>query len=375
VAVQIGSVEVITSLEGALDLEPEWDALAAAHGRTPFALPALALAWWRHLGSGELLVVAVRGRSGELLAVGPFHRRRLAGLRVARWLGTGLGSVAELVCRPGAEVAADAVWQVLPEHVQVLDLLECRDDGAGLMELRRSDQWVTGLRVVDLCLVLDLSEAETIDDVLAGRSIRKKLNRYDRALEAAGGSFRVEVVTDRAAFHRVLAEVTEIYDEAERANPRQHLLADRWRPFVIEALDTAADRGQLVAFVGRLDERAVAFDLALRVGDTLCDWVGRYRPSVASLSVGHLMCREIVGWALAQDIARLDLLLGDHDYKRRWTNSHYDTIDVDGARPGWSAPARWLLQGVRAVHPLQRVAREGARRLRSSGGGARDERC
>ena len=299
------SIDVITSAEAARALEPEWDALAVAHARTPFALPALALSWWQHMGRGELLLVAARNRSGELLAVGPFHQRTMGSLRVARWLGTGLGSVAELVQQPDTPEAASAIWRALAEQVQVLDLIECRDDGDGLLELRRSPDWTTELRVADLCPVLDLSRLTSLDEFLARGSLRRHLERRGRKVTAAGSSFAVEVVTDPEDLGRVLPEITEVYDESERAHPRQHLLADPWRPFVVAGLTAAAERGQLVVFVGRLDDRAVAFDVVLRIGTTLADWVGRYRPDAAPFSVGHLLIRQVVQWALDNGITTI----------------------------------------------------------------------
>ncbi len=359
--VQIGGVEILTSTDAARAIEPEWDALAVAYGRTPFALPAMALSWWRHAGQGELLVIAVRGRSGELLAVGPFHLRRLAGVRVARWLGTGLGSVAEVVSRPDVPAAAEAVWHALADRAQLLDLSECRGDGVGLLELRRSTGWRTDLHVVDLCPILDLSNLSSVDELLADRSnLRKKLPRYDRAVAARGSSFAVEVVTDPADFVRVLPEVTEVCDEAEAAQPRHHIFRGPHAPFAVEALTTAAARQQLVAFVGRLDGRAVAFDIALRIGDTLADWVGRYRPEVAELSVGHLVLRDVVRWSLDNGITTVDLLVGDHEYKRRWSSAHYDTVDITGSHGPWRTPARALLHSVHALHPVREALR-GAR--------------
>lgn len=355
---QVGAVQVLTSADAARDLEPEWDALAVAQGRTPFALPAMALSWWEHLGQGELLVVAVRGRSGELLAVGPFHLRRLGGLRIARWVGTGLGTVAEVLSRPDVPAATDAVWDAVAERAQVLDLSECRDDGAGLLELRRSPRWRTDLRVVDLCPTLDLSSLSSVDELLADRSnLRKKLRRYDRAIDGNGSSFAVEVVTEPAHFARVLPEVRAVCDEAEAAQPRQHLFRGLYQPFAEQALQTAAERQQLVAFVGRLGGRAVAFDVAVRIGDTLADWVGRYRPDVADLSVGHLVLRDVVGWSLANGIRTIDLLVGDHEYKRRWSSGHYDTVDITGSHGPWRAPAGMLLQGVHALHPARQALR------------------
>src|SRR5690606_38785756 len=120
---------------GLAALEPEWDELARRAGRTPFALPALALAWWRHLGRGRPLVVTVRSARGRLLALAPLHERRLGPFRLVRWMGTGLGSVAEVLVDPEANGALDAVWSAVARRRRILDLVEYRQGGGGLTAL------------------------------------------------------------------------------------------------------------------------------------------------------------------------------------------------------------------------------------------------
>jgi CelD/BcsL family acetyltransferase involved in cellulose biosynthesis len=358
VATRVGEPDVITSLASAEAVEPEWDALAERFGRTPFALPALALSWWRHLGHGELMVITVRGRSGELLCVAPLHRRALPGLRVARWLGTGLGSVSELVMRPDCAPAATAVWNVLGQHVQALDLLEYRHDGFGLLELRRSARWSSRLRIADLSPTLQLETTWTMGDLLAGRSnLRKKLAHYDRAVAATGQSFQVEMITRPERVAEVVPDMIAIDDKADRAHPRARLLSGRWQPFMLDALRVAAHRGQLVVFLGRLGRRPVAFDIAVRVGATLATWTGGYDPGVAHLAPGHLLMREIARWGLDHDIATIDLLIGDAEYKRRWSTSSYDTVDVVAGDPRRRRSPAALVDVAHAIHPLKQRMR------------------
>ncbi|WP_323792709.1 hypothetical protein, partial [Nocardioides sp.] len=101
--------DLTVTLEAAEALAPEWDALADACEAGPFARPLFALTWWRTLGTGELRVVTVR-QDGELVALAPLHRRRVGPLQVVRWLGHGLGTVAEALVRPDRPGADAALW-------------------------------------------------------------------------------------------------------------------------------------------------------------------------------------------------------------------------------------------------------------------------
>ena len=64
---------VLTTIEEATDLpaldrlRPEWEALwRAVPEATPFQSPAWLIPWWRHVGEGALLVLALRA-AGRLV--------------------------------------------------------------------------------------------------------------------------------------------------------------------------------------------------------------------------------------------------------------------------------------------------------------------
>jgi hypothetical protein len=75
------STECVRDLGGLAALRPEWRALwRRCPAATPFQSPAWLLPWWRHLGGGELLAIAVR--DGErLVGDGPLAatKEQLAG--------------------------------------------------------------------------------------------------------------------------------------------------------------------------------------------------------------------------------------------------------------------------------------------------------
>ncbi len=73
---EIGAMtaSVLTTVEVLEALEPEWEGLWAADGwATPFQSAAWLLPWWRHVGEGELLVVAVRDGVGRLVGLLPMY--------------------------------------------------------------------------------------------------------------------------------------------------------------------------------------------------------------------------------------------------------------------------------------------------------------
>jgi CelD/BcsL family acetyltransferase involved in cellulose biosynthesis len=352
------TIEVLRTVEEVDRIEDDWDTLARTCGGAPFTLPAVAMAWWRHCGQGRLRVVTVRDADGALRAIAPLHDRRLGPGTAIRWLGTGLGSVCEVVAAPGDEAAAVAVWTTVRPHRDVLDLHSCRADGTGLRDLAAA----TGLRVrstpTEPCPVVDLSTIEGPSAHIEGRRyLRKKLNRYDRIVEAAGLPFGIEVVVDADRLTAVVPELDAVHDAAEAARPRQHLLAAPWRAFTLDAMVRTARRGQLAVFLARQGDRPVAFDICFRVGSRLGNWLGRFDPVAAEISPGHLLLRRELEWSAEQGITTLDLLVGEDEYKMRWATGTYGTAHLVGGTPLALAVGHRALEVRDRLHGLARRRR------------------
>ncbi len=337
-------VEVITRLEALEAIAPEWEALADACRAGPCARPGYALAWWRHRGRGRLMVCVVRDAQGALVALAPLHQRGVGPLRVGRWLGHGLGTVAEALVSPAHEEAAGVLWRALRSPFLVLQLTDSRDGGAGLEALASDPKRTTTSVHRNRCPVVTLEPGV---DEMAGsgrRRIRRTLSVAAHRLAAAGLEFRVDVATDRPGLERLLPDVHAVSDESEAGRPLHHFLRDEWEPFTLELLTHGVDTGTMVVLVGYLDDRPVCFDLAFRFQDTLSAWVGRFDPSAAAYSPGHLLQRAGLAWAKEHGITTVDLLLGDDAYKRRWATGGYDTLEVTSGRRATMALVAPLLR-------------------------------
>ncbi len=340
--------------EATAELVPHWRALAEECGAGPFPRPDFALGWWRHLGRGRLLLVTVR-RDGMLVALAGLHERSYGPLRVARWLGHGLGSVSEVLVRPGHEDADAHVWSALQDGRRVLQLVEYRRGGGGLRALGGDPHWHTRVEAHDVCPVIDLRGGGAAGHLEqpGRRNIRRTVRAARRHLADAGLTHTVETVCDSARWLQVLPEVTAVYDAAERSRPRLHLLRPPWRGFVISFLEAALVREEAVVFVGRLDQRAISFDIVLRTGTTMHSWIGRFDPAARRFSPGHLLQYVGIDWAGEHNVARIDLLLGDAAYKRQWATDAYGTLSVTSCRPLARTLASPALQVIEAASLLK----------------------
>ncbi len=295
----------------------------------------------------------VRDEAGRVRAVAPLHTRPLGPLRAVRWLGTGLGSVCEVVAAPGDDDAADAVWSSLHPSRDVLDLVEYVVAGAGSGGLGPASTHPVRRTPMESCPVIDLAAVGSAAGLLSTRkNLRKALARAERATDQSGRPFTVEAVTDAARVSDVLPEIVAVVDAAEAARPRQHLLRPPWRDFTVSALTDAAHRGQLAAFVGRHGDRPVSIDINFVVGSRMGAWFGRFDPTAAEISPGHQLLRAEVGWAVDTGLRTIDLLVGEDDYKMRWATGTYATEHVVGGSSLARSVGTRLVDGRQRLHHM-----------------------
>ncbi len=326
-------LRVLTSPDELTALRPGWDELAEVSRASPFASWLWCSTWWRHLGEGRLHVVVCE-ESGAPVALAPLHDRQRLALRVTRFLGHGLGTVSELVVAPGHDEAGVRIFDhLLSSPNRFLELVEYRAPASGLLGPALAGA-PSDVEVRDRCPVIRLEG--TLDDYLAARpkSLRRALRVAGQHLAEKGAQHRTEVVTTPERLQAVLPEVRAVYDLAERSAPRQHFLAGSLAEFTSELLGAAAEQGRLRLFLSRVDGQPVSFDMAFATDGRLSIWVGRFDPAFAQLSPGHLSQLAIVERAFQEGLDEVDLLLGDHPYKRRWSTGNYETLEVHAARSG-----------------------------------------
>ncbi len=334
-------VRLVDDVAEAAALAGEWEELAEVCGTGPLSRPRHALAWWRTLGRGRLLLATARV-DGRLVVLAPLHERRLGPVRRVRWLGHGLGTVAEMLVSPGHDAAARAAWKAVSTPTRVLDLVEARGDTPSWKVL--ADLTVKGrrteLRVRDVCPVAVIG-GDGLEHVRApgNRNLRQALRKADRRLSADGRAFRCTVTADPAVFEDLLPAVRAVFDAAEAERPRHHLLEPPYADFVLGYLRESFAAGAAVAIVGYVDDEPASFQILLLTGRPHDDsgvvslWLCRFAPAFAAYSPGHLTYRAAFTWAAAQGWRQFDLLLGSSQSKNQWSTGWYETHELRDGTP------------------------------------------
>jgi len=361
--------EIVLGREGFAALEPHWEKLAAAGGvETPFQSFSWLDLWLQHRGLNiEPFILVLHG--GETIA--PLGRARRAGIRVLQLLGSPDSDYLGLVTTRSMDESWDGLARALSGHRRSFDLLHLdsvRHRGPILSALSRHLGAGGRERPYEVCpwIATNRSWPELL--VAQGAGLRNEIKRWNRRMQELGG-----VTTERVhppVAGAILSELIEVertswkWEEGSAA-----LRGGSQRGFVSAVLGDS--RSELVVWLLRVEGKLVAFAVVL-MGDTRWYYyLTSFRKDVAN--AGSFLLSHIVEAACAENCTVLDLLRGDHGYKRAWTNVTSPVYEIAwpanvlGRAAALGYAARWrAAQSERLVRLRSRVLRIGDRRRRPS---------
>lgn len=318
-------VEEVTSAEGLERLRPDWEALwAALPGATPFQSPAWLIPWWRHVGEGELLTLAIH-EGGLLAGLLPLYRyaRPEGGERLLFPLGIATTDYLDVLVRPGHEAAVLAAASrhlALRASCDTWDWPQLRP-GALLLALPSPADWTAALTPADPCPCLALpAHAADLAGRVSGKTLRDLRTVRRRAEQAGTLRWETEAEGIEAPFEALLrlhaARWATRGEEGVLASPRVQA-AHR------EALPALHRAGLLRFHVLRLDGAIVAVLYALadppgHAERRLYCYLSGFDPALERLSPGMLLVGRAVEAAVAEGFVAVDFLRGRERYKYFW---------------------------------------------------------
>jgi CelD/BcsL family acetyltransferase involved in cellulose biosynthesis len=294
------------------ELRDEWTALAERCGN-PFSTWEWASTWWAHFGRDRpLLITACRRPDGTLAAILPLYLSSRGPLRLARFVGHGVGDVLGPICAPeDAPLAADGLRQLIADEGRRWDLL--------LAERMPSDIFgglVPGHVLQTEANPLLPTEGASWDEYLASCSsnmrgqIRNKRNKLQRKL---GAQFRLAEDPDRLdEDFDTLVKLHHVRWGEPRSFPEDRTAFHR--AFVRQAFD----RGWLRLWFLEVDDQAVAAWYGLRFGDVEWYYQSGRDPEWDRWSVGLTLLARTLQGAFDDGMSAYAFLRGDEGYKKRF---------------------------------------------------------
>lgn len=307
--------EILNSAEGWAAIEPEWLELWRRDPRaTPFQSPMWLLPWWRHFGSNDLAIVAVRDH-GRLEALAPLYVLRDDDESLGLFLGTGISDYLDILSVDGG--AESALMEALPQiDCAVWDLQQLRPDSP-LLRAAAPKNWSDHVESQDPCLVLSIEAAGNELEHLLSTHFRKKL-RYCRRTLARSAPLTFDVVnsTNADAFLDALFRLHAA--RWQRRGMPGMLADDVIQQFHRDVAHRMLEAGALRMLRMCLGERPIAVFYGFAHHRTVYFYLSGYDPEFEKLSPGNVVIEEAIVAAAREGATAFDFLRGAEEYKRAW---------------------------------------------------------
>jgi CelD/BcsL family acetyltransferase involved in cellulose biosynthesis len=329
-----------------------WDDLAGRVDASPFLHPGWIRAWSGAFGRGPLELHLLR-QEGELVAALPLERTRLGRSSPTNFDTPEFGILA--VDPEAARALADEVLGRVNGRLSLGFL----GGGSELGEWRAA-AGRAGRRAVERTLERS-PYVEIADDVEAqvrerlGSKSFGELRRRRRRLEERG-RVELEVADGQERLEPLLAEGYALegsgWKEAAGSSIEARPAARR---FYDDMARWAAARGILRLCFLRVDGKPIAFKLGLEANGALHSCKGGYDPTESRFAPGHLIVWELLRWASARGLHRLELLGDAYPWKLEWTDVARERVLFEAFGSSAAGRSLWL---------AERYGRPIAKRLR-----------
>jgi CelD/BcsL family acetyltransferase involved in cellulose biosynthesis len=308
----VGRLDPLPAFES---VRQEWSELARASGNI-FSTLEWATSWWGHFGrEGRLHLSAWRGPEGRLLAILPLYTTSLGPLRLARLVGSPLGSRVHPICAPSDRAEAGlGLVEALAVLRPALFIAEA---------LPGDESWTEHIPGALLSQVpsplLELDGFETWDDYLRTRSsnFRQELGRKERKLRREH-SLAFRLADDRSRLRDDIESFFSLHND--RWATESSLVASARVEFLREFAAIAFDHAWLRLWFLELDEEPVAAWLGFRYQDVETYYQAGRRLALADGSVGQVLLAHTIREALADGMREYRLGPGGSPYKYRFTD-------------------------------------------------------
>jgi len=342
--------EVIRDVGSLRALETGWREAAAVSGNL-FVTPDWYLQHFDAHPADRPAVVAVRNEGGHVVAVIPLvddgRSVRFAGAAFGDRFGAVVLDRSALDPLSAWRLASPVLRRIAEKRLIVLD----RMDSAARPRVPGA---FTFVEASDVLPYISLRSV-TWEEWLAQRSgnFRSQIGRKQKRLERAADVRFVEVRDPAAAGAALRAHFDLHYRRRETMGDGSSLASPAARRFHFGLVDRLAARGWLRLWLLKCDEVPVASWYGWRIGPCYAYYQAGFDPGWSDYSPGMLLMIKTVAAAFEEGAEEYDLLLGDEQYKQRFTADErrvQTTVIGRGTSPSFLGA--YGLAGMRRVYRL-----------------------
>lgn len=324
-------------------LQREWDDLLdRSVTKTPFMMFPWTRAWWRHFGREAKLLILVVRKAGQVVGIAPLmvSRRAVLGIpyRELEFIASGrVPGVTSKGMSDRLDLLVDEAHQAEGTRILIREIFRLRNewDLVNLRPVPQTSPTIAQVRYTTEakqanCLVMDCSVSPYVPvasdwaTYIRSRSLKTR-NNYKRSVKlfTKKQDIRFELVEDPATIVRLFPR---ILDESVANSPLRQAGSDLFyhantRAFFVECLADLGGRDVLKVFLLYKGETIIAHIFAFLLNRTLWDCNSGYNMAYKRFAPGWNVRWRAIQWAFTQGLDEVDLLSGDHEYKRNLTEA------------------------------------------------------
>jgi CelD/BcsL family acetyltransferase involved in cellulose biosynthesis len=305
------------------ELVLEWDALLQdSQADTIFMTHMWQTTWWRHLGEGQLMILAVRDDDGALAGLTPLFRVPHEGPGVLSTVGcVDVSDYLDWIARRGHEEPAfvallDTLGHELQGEWEQLSLCNIPDGSPTLELVPRLAQargWQVAHAIDDVVPLFCIPESwEAYEQMLPGKARRELRRKLRKAGPYSGVDWYIV-----GPEHDLDAEIDAFVDLLVKSHPEKADFMDEHNRAFFHAVGHATYKaGQLQLAFLTLDGKKVATYMNFLYGDRVMIYNSGLDPAAYRLSPGIVLMAHLIRQAIEeQKFAIFDFLRGDEPYK------------------------------------------------------------
>ena len=300
------------------DLVPEWERLWQRDpAATPFQSPAWQMAWWRHFGTAEPVLLTLRC-GGALVGLLPLYRLRERGCRKLLPIGIGLSDYIAGLFDPSAGETAGMLIAAIADmdgwdECWLPDLIA--EAALATAEAGRRLQ----CRTVEAppCPILELPATRSGLNAVVPRKTLRDLRQAQTRAAAVGGVTIERVGTDR--LDAAMDDLFRLHEERWRTRGEWGVCADlRVQAFHCEAAHALLAAGMLRLYRLWIGEAVAAVYYGFTAKRAAYAYLGGFDISQPRFSPGAQIIAHAIAEAIDEGAVRVDFLRGQEAYKYAW---------------------------------------------------------
>lgn len=304
-------------------LAPEWDELVRdSHANSIFMTHMWQTAWWRHLGEGELLILAVREENGVLAGLTPLFRIPHRGSEVLSTVGcVDVSDYLDWIIRQGTEkrvMAAllDALESELADEWRILDLCNVPEGSPTLElipDLARERGWDVENLIDDVVPLFFLPASwEAYEQMLPGKARRELRRKLRRAGPYSGVDWYIV-----GPEHDLGHEIESFLELLGMSRPdKANFMDARNRAFFHAVGHAAHAEGYLQLAFLTMNGRRVATYMNFAYDNRIMVYNSGIDPAAYRISPGIVLMAHLIRHAIEEGRYEIfDFLRGDEAYK------------------------------------------------------------